>query len=107
MSFLPDPITDVIGLFFKKALDSKIMQFATLLLEMAIAGSIGYLVARGVAIMAGQPALIADGTADLAAGICLFATFQASPNSKGLTISVQSRVAAEKLDTPTTTITRK
>lgn len=108
MSVLPDPITDVIGLFFKRALDSKIMQFSTLLLEMAIASSIAFLAACGFSLMAKQPAAWSIGAGMAAAALALFATFQASPHSKGLVISVQSQVVAQqKLDTPMTTIERK
>ena len=107
MSFLPDPITDVIGLFFKKALDSKILQYATLLLEMAIASTIAFLAACGFSLMSHAQVAWSIGAGMAAAALALFATFQASPSSKGLVISVQSQLAQQKLDTPMTTIERK
>lgn len=107
MSFLPDPITDVIGLFLKRALDSKIMQYVTLLLEMAIASVIAFLAACGLSLMAHSAVAWSIGAGMTAAALALFGTFQASPHSKGLVISVQSQVAQQKLETPMTTIERK
>jgi hypothetical protein len=104
---LPDPITGVIGLFFKRAIESKIWQRLELLLELGLASSISFLLACGLSLMTKQPAAWAIGSGMVAAALALFATFQASSNSRGLVISVQSQVAQQKLDTPMTTIQRK
>lgn len=104
---LPDPVTGLVGLFLKRALDSKIMQYAILAFEMGIAATIAFLLACGLPLMAKQPVAWSIGAGMVAAALAMFATFQASPHSKGLVISVQSQVAAEKLETPMTTITRK
>jgi hypothetical protein len=107
VSFLPDPITDVIGLFFKRALDSKLMQYATLVLELAIAATITGLGACGIALMTQKSVAWAIGAGMTAAALAILATFQASPQSKGLVISLQQNIAAERIDTPMTTIERK
>lgn len=106
MSLLPDPITDVIGLFFQRALNTKLMQYGTLLLELAIAGLIAGLAACGISLMTQNSVAWAVGAGMAAAAVALLGTFQASPNSKGLVISLQQKVAAEKIDTPMTTIRR-
>ena len=54
MSVLPDPLTDVIGLFLKRAMDAKIFRYAVLVLEMAIAGAIAGFAASGIALISGQ-----------------------------------------------------
>ena len=104
---LPDPVSDLLGVFFKRALNSKIMQYATLVLEMAIASTIAGLVACGVPLVAGKAPAFAIGCGMVAAGVAIFCTFQASKNSKGLIISLPDDAAAEKLDTHVVTIERK
>jgi hypothetical protein len=107
MSLFPDPITDLIGLFLKRAIDSRISKRAELLLEMSIAGGIAFLAACGIALLAQHAVAWAVGCGMAAAAVALFATFQASPNAKGLVISLPQQVAEKKLDTPMTTIERK
>ncbi len=107
MSLLPDPISDLLGLFLKRALDSKIMRYATLLVEMAIASIIAGLAACGIALMSQPSVAWAVGAGMTAAAVALLATFQASPNSKGLVISLQQEVAQQKIETPMITIERK
>lgn len=106
MGLIDDPISGIVGLFFKRALDSKIGRRAELLLEMAIAGAISFLLACGLGLMT-LPVAEAIGSGMLAAGIVLLATFQASPNSKGLTIAVRAADAGQENSQPTTTIERK
>lgn len=100
MGLVDDPISGIIGVFFKRALDSKIMQRATLLLEMAIAGTIAYFLAEGSQLMLGKDWVWAHGCGLVAAGICMLGTFQASPNSKGLTISLQKDLTEQEQATP-------
>lgn len=107
MSLFSDPISGLFGVFFKKALDSKVMQYVVLLLEMGIAGTLAFLAFAGGALVARQPVAWSVGTGMVAAAIAMLATFQASPNSKGLVISFPSKLADERIDTPTTTIERK
>jgi len=107
MGLIDDPISGVVGLFFKRAINSKIAQRATLLLEMVIAGTIAYLAASGIAILSGQSELWATGVGRIAEAIALLATFQVSPNSKGLIISLPSQAAEKELTTPISTIERK
>ncbi len=80
---------------------------AELILEMAIAGQISGLAASGVALMSRQPTAWSIGAGMVAMAVALLATFQASPNSKGLVISIQQQAADQKIDTPTTTIARQ
>jgi hypothetical protein len=49
----------------------------------------------------------AIGAGMTAAAIALLATFQVSPNSKGLVIALQQKVAEARIDTAVTTIERK
>lgn len=107
MSLFPDPVSDLIGVFFKRALDSKIMQYVTLVLEMGIAASIAMLAAAGVPLALGKPGLVSLGIGMIAAAVALLATFQASKNSRGLIISLPSAAAEEKLNSNITTIERK
>jgi hypothetical protein len=107
VSFFSDPISGLFGVFFKRAMDSKIFQYAVLVLELAIAGMIAGLAACGIALMTQKSVAWAIGAGMAASAVALVATFQASPNSKGLVISLQQKVAAERLDTPMTTIERK
>jgi hypothetical protein len=100
MGIIDDPISGVLGAFFKRALDSKIMQRATLVLEMGIAGTLAYFLADGSQLMLGKPELFARGCGLVAAGLCMLGTFQASPNSKGLTISLQKDFTQEENQTP-------
>lgn len=88
-------------------MDSKIFQYAVLLLEMFVAWIIAAPLACGVALMAKQPVAWSIGAGLVMGGVALLATFQASPNSKGLIISLPQQAAEQKLDTPTTTIERK
>ena len=104
---LPDPITGLVGLFLKRAMESKIGRRAELLLEMAIAGQIAFLAACGIALLSRASVSWAIGCGMTACAVALLATFQASPNSKGLVISLPQQVAEQKLETPTTTIERK
>lgn len=107
MSLLPDPISDLLGLWLKRSLDSRIARYCTLTLEMGIAASIAGLAACGIALMSQSSVAWAVGAGMTAAAVALLATFQASPNSKGLVISLQQQAAVEKLKTPMTTIERK
>lgn len=107
MGIIDDPISGLVGVFLKRALDSKILQYAVLAFELLIASAIGGLAACGIALMTQPSVSWAIGAGMVAAAVALLATFQASPNSKGLVISIQQRVAAEKMDTPTTTIERQ
>lgn len=104
---LPDPITGIIGLLLKRAMESKVGRRVELLLEMGIAGSIAALAACGLALLSQKPVSWAIGCGMVACAVALFATFQTSPNSKGLVISLPQQVAEQKLETPTTTIERK
>jgi len=104
---LPDPLSDVLGVFFKRALDSKIAKRAELVLEMAIASSIAGLGATGAALVSNMPVPWSIGAGMVASAIALLATFQASANSKGLVISLQDEVPDKKLDSNITTIERK
>jgi hypothetical protein len=107
MGLVDDPISGLLGVFFKRALDSKIMQYGVLVLELVIAGTITFLATTGGALMAQSSVAWAIGAGMVATAIVMLATFQSSPNSKGLTISIQQKVVEEKLDTPTSTISRK
>jgi hypothetical protein len=104
---LPDPISDLLGVFFKRALDSKIAKRAELLLEMGIASAIAGLGATGAALMANMPTAWSIGAGMTASAVALLATFSASSNSKGLLISLQDQVPEKKLDSNITTIERK
>lgn len=104
---LPDPITGLVGLFLKRALDSRLMQYAVLLLEMGIAAAIAGCVATGAALMAQSSLAWAAGAGLVAIGIALLATFQASPNSKGLVISMQQQAAEKEIDSSISTFERK
>lgn len=107
MGIIDDPISGVLSAFFTRALESKIWNRLELMLELLIAAVISGLAATGTALLAQQPIAWSIGAGLLASAVALFATFQASPNSKGLVISVQQKVAAEKLNDPTTTVERK
>lgn len=107
MGLIDDPISGIIGLFMKRALEAKIGQRITLLLEMSIASSIAALGACGLALLAHQAVAWSIGAGMVAAAIALLATFQASPNSKGLIISLPQATSEEKLDTPMTTISKE
>lgn len=100
MGLVDDPISGILGVFFKRALDSKIAQRATLILEMSIAGTIVYFLVDGAQIVLGNSALYSHGCGLVAAGVCMLGTFQASPNSRGLTISLQKDLIAEEKSTP-------
>lgn len=107
MSILSDPISGVLTAFFNRALESKIGQRVELLLEMGIASSIAFMAACGVALLTKQSVAWSVGCGMVAAAVALLATFQASPNSKGLVISLPQQAASKELDTPITTIERK
>jgi len=107
MGLVDDPISGIIGAIFQHEATKLLAKRLTLILEMVIAGLIAFLTARGLAIISGQPSLLAEGAGDVTAAVAIFATFQASANSKGLIISVTSKVAEQKIDDPTTTIERK
>ena len=107
MSLLPDPITDVIGLFLKHAAESRLARRLELLLEMAIASVIAGPGAMGAALMGNMGWQFSIGAGLVALAIAVLCTFQASGNSKGLCISLQNQIPATKLDTNITTIERK
>lgn len=100
MGLVDDPISGILGVFFKRALDSKIAQRATLVLEMTIAGTISYFLADGAQILLGQPALYSHGWGLVASGISMLGTFTASANSKGLTLSLQKDEVEQEKATP-------
>lgn len=102
----PDPVSDVLGLFLKKAMDSKIFQYTVLVLEMGIASTIAGLTACGASLLAKQPVAWSIGAGMAGAAIALLATFTASPSSKGLMIRLPEQTSANELDTSMTTITR-
>jgi hypothetical protein len=106
MGLIDDPISGLIGVFFKRALDSKIAQRATLLLEMGISTTLTGAFATGGALLAHQAIAWSIGLGLVGAAVAGLATFQASPNSKGLTIAVRHGLASEKMETPITTINR-
>lgn len=88
MGFVDDPISGIIGVFFKRALDSKVMQYAKLVLEMSIAATVAFFAACGMALMTQPSVSWAIGAGMVATAVALIATFQTSPNSKGLVIAV-------------------
>lgn len=107
MGLIDDPISGVLGAFFQRAIESKVWKRLELVLELAIASIIVFLFTTGTALLAKQPVALAMGAGMVMSSVALLTTFAASPNAKGLTIAVTARAAAEKLDTPTTTIERK
>jgi len=107
MGLVDDPISGVMGVLFKRALDSKIWMRLQLLLELGIASTISFFGATGSMLLARQPAAMAIGAGMVMMTVAMLGTFAASPNSKGLTIVVTAKSETEKLDTPTTTIERK
>lgn len=107
MGIIDDPISGVLGAFFTRAIESKVWNRLELMLELAIAATVSGFAAAGAALLAQQPVAWSVGAGLLAAAVAMFATFQASPNSKGLVISVQQKVAQDKIADPTTTIERK
>lgn len=107
MAILSDPISGVLSAFFNRALESKIGQRVTLLLEMGVAGIIAFLASCGIALLSNQPIAWSVGCGMVATAVALLATFQASPNSKGLIISLPQQAASKEIDTPMTTIERK
>ena len=107
MGLIDDPISGILGVFFKRALDSKFAQYATLLLEMFIATSITFAFASGGAMLAHQTAAWSIGLGLSGAAVAGLATFQASPHSAGLTIAIRKSVVSEKMDTPIVAIERK
>lgn len=104
---LPDPVSDLLGVFFKRALDSKIAKRAELLLEMGIASAVAGPGAAGASLMANMGWAFSIGAGLVATAIAILATFQASPNSKGLVISLQGDIPDKKLDSNIATIERK
>lgn len=100
MGLVDDPISGVLGVFFKRALDSKIAQRATLVLEMTIAGVLAYCLADGSQLMLGKDWVWAHGCGLVAAGVSMLGTFYASPNAKGLTLSLQKEMVAQEEATP-------
>ena len=107
MSLLPDPITDVVGLFFKRAAESRLARRIELLLEMGIAAAVAGPGACGASLMGTMGWQFSIGAGLVAVSISLLATFQASQNSKGLVISLQDEIPDRKLDSNITTIERK
>jgi hypothetical protein len=107
MGLIDDPISGVLGAFFQRAIESKIWRRLELILELVIASTICFLITTGTTLLSKQPIPLAIGAGMVVAGVAMLTTFAASPNSKGLTIAVTAKAAAEKLDTPTTTIERK
>lgn len=107
MGLIDDPISGVLGTFLQHALESKVWKRAELMLELGIASTIVFLFTTGSTLLAKQPVSLAIGAGMVMAAVALLTTFAASPNAKGLTIAVTAKAAAEKLDTPTTTIERK
>lgn len=106
MGLIDDPISGVLGVFFKRALNSKIAQYCTLAFEMFIATSITFAFATGGALLAHNPVAWSIGLGMSFAGVAGLATFQASPHSAGLTIALRKSIVSEKMDTPTVTIER-
>ena len=100
MGIVDDPISGVLGVFFKRALDSKLMQRFTLVLEMTIAGVLSYFLATGSQLMLGKDQVWAHGCGLVAAGLSMLGTFSASPNSKGLTLSLQKELVEQEKSTP-------
>jgi hypothetical protein len=107
VSLLPDPITDVIGLFMKHAAESRLARRLELLLEMGIAAAIAGAGAAGASLMGKMGWQFSIGAGLVAVAIALLATFQASQNSKGLVISLQDDIPSRKIDSNITTIERK
>jgi hypothetical protein len=107
MSLLPDPVTDVVGLFLKHAAESRLARRLELLLEMGIAASVAGAGASGASLMGNLGWQFSIGAGLVAIAIAVLATFQASQNSKGLVISLQDDVPTRKLDANITTIERK
>lgn len=107
MGLVDDPLSGLVGVFFKRALDSKLLTYFRLAFELTLAASISFLVTCGAGLGAGMPAARAIGAGMFLAGISMFATFQVSDNAKGLKIAVTQKAADGKLDNPITTIERK
>lgn len=107
MGLIDDPISGVLGVFMKKAMDSKIMQYAVLCLEMQIASTIAGLAACGGALMLKQPVSWSMGCGMVAAALAMLATFGKSPRSKGLVISLPEETVDDMNKTPMDTIDRE
>lgn len=107
MGIIDDPISGTIGTLLTHGLEKTLLKRASLAFELGLAATISFLVVAGGALLATAPPLQAVGAGMASAGIAMFATFQASPNAKGLTISVDQKTANEKLNNPTTTVERK
>ncbi len=107
MSVLPDPLTDVIGLFLKRAMDAKIFRYAVLVLEMAIAGAIAGFAASGIALISGQDVAWSVGAGMTATAVAWLATFAHSPNAKGLIISLPQAAEQQEQQQNVVTVERK
>lgn len=106
MSILPDPLTDLIGLFLHRATTSQIGMRLTLLLELAIATSIAFTGACGLATLAGSSIQMAVGAGLVATALAQLATFSTSQNAKGLIVSFPQQVMEKRVETSMTTIER-
>jgi hypothetical protein len=106
MGIVDDPISGLVGVFIKKAMDTKIWRRVELGIEMLIATSISFLAVTGLALLSSQPVPLAIGAGMAAAAVAQLATFQTSKNSTGLTISIQKAAVEQEVAEPTTTIAR-
>lgn len=113
MSLLPDPITDLIGLFIGKKFKDAVMQKVNWLtdridlgIEMVLVYVMVFSIFAGAPLMAHASWGVAIGSGMVSAGLAMFGTFQASRHSRGLTITVQQKVPEQKMDTPMSTIER-
>ena len=108
MGFIDDPVSGIVGTILTHGLEKTVLGRLTLILEMAIGAVTSFLITCGGFLLVSSPAIgmKALGAGMVAAGVAIFATVQASPEAKGLTVSFSQKVANEKLDNPTTTIQR-
>ena len=100
MGIIDDPISGTIGVMLQHAMESKVGKRVTLVLEMTIAGVLSYFLADGSQLVLGKPWAYSHGWGLLAAGFAMLATFTASPNSKGLTLSLEKDVVEQEKSTP-------
>ena len=106
MSLLPDPVADIVEIFFKRAAQTKFVQYATLILELSIAGTISFLGGCGLSLVCGRSVPLSIGSGMLFSALALLATFGKSANSKGLIISIPDDIQKKAGEIPTDTTYR-
>ena len=93
---LPDPLSDILGVFFKKAVDSKIGRRVDLLIELFVSGTASFCIICGAVAAATHSWFYGVVNGLWISGGCVIVTFRKSKNSEGLIIATPTDEKAKE-----------